>query len=172
MQTSNIAKWIDELQSAIENLKKKIDKAYKAVDGLPTFDVSDPEDGQLLIYDGSDGAWKNYGFEPGGYTKTLIYDTPITGAGQVTTNADVTGFDIIEICYEAKSASSGASMAIWIDAQMLADCPYATSSSNKHVYIYISSSEFGRMTMGEDTDQINFFDNATIKISSIYGLKF
>lgn len=57
MQSSNIERWIDELQIAIENVKKKLTKTAGIVDGLPSFDVTDPEAGQVLKYD--DGDWVN-----------------------------------------------------------------------------------------------------------------
>lgn len=139
---------------------------------LPEFNITSPEDGQVLIYDENADDWKNGVINVNNYSKTLLYNTPITGAGQIDVDADISTFDIVELWYEAKSASSGASMAIWVDAQMLASCAYSTSSSNKHVYIYISGSEFARLTMGDEVDKLNFFDNATIKITAIYGIKY
>lgn len=57
MQTSNLGRWIDELQAAIENVKKRLSKTAGIVDGLPSFDVTEPTDGQVFKYD--DGDWVN-----------------------------------------------------------------------------------------------------------------
>ena len=139
---------------------------------IPEFDITSPEAGPVMIYDDTEDVWKNGTLIVNNYSKTLLYNTPITSAGQVELADPVTDFDVIEFIYEATSASSGACASLFVDADLIESCSYTTQSSGKHVYMYVSGSEHARITMGEATNGLNIFDNSSMKITSIYGIKY
>ena len=172
MQVSDLAKWIDELHGNISVIKQQLAALSGSVADVPDFKITSPEDGQVMIYDDTEDNWKNGTINVNNYSKTLLYNTPITSAGEVLLSDPVTDFDVIEFIYEATSASSGACASLYVDADLIESCSYTTQSSSKHVYMYVSVSEYARITMGEATKGLNFFDNSTMKIAAIYGIKY
>ena len=77
----NVEKWIDELQIAVADLARKIrDAAASAF--AP--DITTPSDGQIIIYDATEEAWKNADLPPSG---TKITASSVIGYFPADANA-------------------------------------------------------------------------------------
>lgn len=201
MQTSNIGRWIDELQGAIEKIKLKLDKTvsdlpafdiddpddgqvlvYDETDDAwkngalpgPEFDISDPEDGQTLMYDASDGVWRNYGTTPGSVTTDLLYESEnglVNGTHQLTFDHNVSDYNALYVVYGNTNDPEG--------TPLTTSAIYAVLSGEAvHISAYpaYGNRYFVLDAVADDPDVTlvigSYNESIYLKIFKIFGIKY
>lgn len=162
MQVNDLAKWIDELQGNISVIKQQLAALSGSASDAPEFDIDNPEDGQTLLYDGSDGVWRNYGFEPGGYSETDLY-TFSESTSVIELSEAYTNFKMISIRAAYTGAGSVPQYLVYTMPVSALDSgsSYGITSGTAYVWFNVT-----------DADTFTITQSANYRIENVIGINY
>lgn len=175
MQTGNLTKWVDELQTQLDEVKRKIASQKFDLAALSDVSVTDPVDGQALIYDDANDKFVNSTISV--YKRDVLYTGEKSQiAGELTLAHDLKDYDIVIFYVEYSNAQINACVPFAADvASFIADCPYndgATTNATGHILAMAYNSQYVRIKMGSADNKVQIFDLASVTVTKIIGLKF
>lgn len=122
-----------------------------------------------------DGTWADAGGGggSGSHSRTLLYDTNVTTAGQFTLNDDLSNYDDIEVV--VGFATGGSKTTFRFDANwFINEFPYvagATSSTN-HYLANVYDQYYIRLIMGDSINKLYMTETNYLMIEEVYGIKY